>query len=152
VQIRLKQVVDVNNPEQPHGSVNCRCTTLSSRADALPRNLIPGPHAGFTTAKAQRSRSPVSSCTSKSRAGKLGAAQHHRVIKERKRRMERSIFSCVIILGFLSAFYRRDPLVGAIDLANKIHLWPLINLSSIEQRLVVRPTSVMVRPPSEPAE
>jgi hypothetical protein len=36
-------------------------------------------------AKVQMSRSPVSSCTSKSRAGKLGAAQYHsRVIKERE--------------------------------------------------------------------
>jgi hypothetical protein len=54
--------------------------------------------------------------------------------------------------GILSAFYKHEPLAEAIDLANEIHLWPLINLSSIEQRLAVRPASMMVRSSSEPIE
>jgi hypothetical protein len=81
----MKQAIGVDNPERPRGSVNCRCTASSGRANALPRNLITVPRAGFTTAKVQRSRSPVSSCTSRSRASKLGTTQHHsRVVKERE--------------------------------------------------------------------
>jgi hypothetical protein len=73
----MKQTVNVDNPECPRGSANRRRITLSDRAYALPRNLIAIPHAGFTTATVWRSRSPFSSCTSRSRAGKLEVAQHH---------------------------------------------------------------------------
>jgi hypothetical protein len=62
-----------------------RRIALSSCVYALPRNLIVIPRAGLTIAKVWRSWSPISLCTSTSRAGKLGAAQHHsRVVKERK--------------------------------------------------------------------
>jgi hypothetical protein len=49
----------------------------SSHTDALHRNLIVVPRVGFTTVAVQRSRSPFSSCTSRSRDGKLETAQHH---------------------------------------------------------------------------
>jgi hypothetical protein len=65
--------------------VNHRRTTPSDRADALPRNLIAVPLAGFTTIMVQRSRSPVSSCTTRSRDYKLKATQHHSRVDKRKR-------------------------------------------------------------------
>jgi hypothetical protein len=74
---QMKQTVDVNDPESPRGSVNHSQTTLRSRADALPRNLIVVPCVGFTTAIVQRSRSSFSLCTSRSRADKLEVDQHH---------------------------------------------------------------------------
>jgi hypothetical protein len=90
----MKQTIDVDDAERPRGSANCRHTTPSGHAEALPKNLIAIPHAGFTAAKVQRSHSPISSCVSKSRVSKLGAAQHHnsRQKKERNKRMERCVF------------------------------------------------------------
>jgi hypothetical protein len=59
--------------------------------------------------------------------------------------MKRNIFSC-LILKILSVFYRLDLV---INLTNKIHLCSLIKLFGIEPRLAVRPTSVVVRLPTE---
>jgi hypothetical protein len=46
----MKQTLDVDNPEHPQGSANHSHTTLSGRADVLPRKLIVIPCVGFTTA------------------------------------------------------------------------------------------------------
>jgi hypothetical protein len=46
----------------------------------LPRNVIDVPRAGFTMEEVRRSRSPVSSCTIRSRVGKFEAAQHHSIV------------------------------------------------------------------------
>jgi hypothetical protein len=75
--------------EYPRGSANHRHTTSSGRADALFRNLIVIPRADFTMTMVRRSRSPVSSCTKRSSAGKVEAAQHHnRVIQGKRGRRE----------------------------------------------------------------
>jgi hypothetical protein len=120
----MKQTVDADDPKHPRGNANRSRTTLSGHADALPINLIVVPRADFTTAMVRRSRSPFSLCTSRSKADKLEAARHHREASQggRKKRMERRFFLSVCILEILRAFYRRDLLVGAIDLANKTHL------------------------------
>jgi hypothetical protein len=93
----MKRTVDIDDPERPHGSVNHRRTTPNGCANVLPKNLIVVPRARFTTATVQRSRSRFSSCTTRSRAGKLEAAQHHsRVVKRKGGRSEgREVFSCV---------------------------------------------------------
>jgi hypothetical protein len=92
----MKQSVDVDDLEYPRGSANGRRTALSGRTDALPRNFIDVPRAGFRTTKVRRYRSPVSLCTSRSRDGKLKAAHHHsRVEKEREEEENwREVFSC----------------------------------------------------------
>jgi hypothetical protein len=73
----MKQTVDVDDLKRPRGSTNHRRTTPSGRVDALARNLIVVHRAVFTMATVQRSCSSFSSCTSRSRAGKLEVAQHH---------------------------------------------------------------------------
>jgi hypothetical protein len=81
----MMQTIDVDDLDHPHCSVNHRRTAPSGRVDALPRNLIVIPRAGFMTAKVQRSRSPISSCTTSSRASKLLASQNHnKLSKERE--------------------------------------------------------------------
>jgi hypothetical protein len=93
----MKQTVDVDDLEHPRGSTNRSRTTSSGRADALHRNHIVVPCVGFTTAMVQRSCSPFSSCTSRSRASELEVAQHHSrsVTKEGGRKELREVFSGV---------------------------------------------------------
>jgi hypothetical protein len=95
----MKQAIDADNHERPRSSMNCRCTALNGHPNALSRNLIVVPRAGFTMAKVRRFRSPCFSCMSRSRVGKFGAAQHHnRVIKEREEEENgEKYFSCVIL-------------------------------------------------------
>jgi hypothetical protein len=64
---------------------------------------------GFTTAIVQRSRSSFSLCTSRSRADKLEADQHHsRSITRREEEKNREKnFLVSFILEILGAFYRR---------------------------------------------
>jgi hypothetical protein len=80
----MKQTVDVDDLECPHGSMNHSHTTLSVHADVLPRNLITIPCAGFMTAMIRGSCSPFSSCMARSRTDKLEAAEHHSKIVKRK--------------------------------------------------------------------
>jgi hypothetical protein len=89
----MKQTIDVDDLECPCGGANHRRTSLRGRTDALSRNLIVVPRVGFTIAMVWRSRSPISSCTTRSRAGKLEAAQHHnRVVKREEETDEERYF------------------------------------------------------------
>jgi hypothetical protein len=107
-----KQTVDVDKPERPHGSTNCRRTTLSGHADAPPRNLIiilvqasrqqrftdpahPSPHA-------QQGVGPTS-------LKQLNIKAYSTKEREEEENREK-YFLVSFILEILSAFYRRDPL------------------------------------------
>jgi hypothetical protein len=122
----MKQTVNIDDYECPRESVNRSRTTPSDHTDALHRNLIVVPHAGFTTATVQRFHSPFSSSTLRSRAGKLEATQHHRNItrREEEKNQEKN-FLVYFILKIPSAFYKRDSWQEPLILLNN----PLMSIN-----------------------